>query len=420
MDTTPQPETLDPDRLYDQGMAHFRGARWAEAVAAFQQLQAISKEYPEIDTLISDIQLKQGLEQAQAPLAAPPPKPKRGSAVGVIAGGVALLALLAFGGFQLLANMPRLTLPAPQIAQVDRGVAGMLPTAAPAAPTAAPAADTGSDPGTLTVRAAEGETIGAGLDNIYLIMDASGSMLARVGEVRKIDIARTAMGDLVQNLPESSNVALRTYGRQRPDDCSDVELVTPLAPLDRGNLAAQIAAIEPINLSRTPIGSSLAQIPNDLGAVTGETLVVLMSDGEENCDGDPVAVARQLHADRPNLRINVVGFNIAPELRDKLVAVATAGGGSYFDANDVAQLSAALREAIKPIYRVFDPQGNEVGSALVGEAITLPAGDYTVLIGTGATQIEQQIDVRGQMATVVTLSDESGQLVADVTRDWRP
>jgi Ca-activated chloride channel homolog len=230
-----------------------------------------------------------------------------------------------------------------------------------------------------------------------------------VDEVRKIDIARTAMGDLVQNLPESSNVALRTYGRQRPDDCSDIELVTPLTPLNRGDLAAQIAAIEPINLSRTPIGSSLAQIPDDLVGATGETLVVLMSDGEENCEGDPVAVARQLHADRPNLRINVVGFNIAPELRDRLVAVASAGGGSYFDANDVTQLSAALREAIKPIYRVFDPQ-----------AITLPAGDYKVLIGTGATQIEQQIDVRGQMATVVTLSDADGQLMADVTRDWRP
>lgn len=420
MDTTPQPETLDPDRLYDQGMAHFRGARWAEAVAVFQQLQAISKDYPEIDTLISDIQLKQGLEQVQAPLAAPPPKPKRGGAAGLIAGGVALLALLAFGGFQLLANMPQLPLPAAQAAQVDRAVTGVLPTPAPNASTPAPAANADRKPGTLTVRAAEGETIGAGLDNIYLIMDASGSMLARVDEVRKIDIARTAMGDLVQNLPESSNVALRTYGRQRPDDCSDVELVTPLAPLNRGDLAAQIAAIEPINLSRTPIGSSLAQIPDDLVGATGETLVVLMSDGEENCEGDPVAVARQLHADRPNLRINVVGFNIAPELRDKLVAVANAGGGSYFDANDVTQLSAALREAIKPIYRVFDPQGNEVGSALVGEAITLPAGDYTVLIGTGATQIEQQIDVRGQMATVVTLSDADGQLEASVTRDWRP
>jgi Ca-activated chloride channel family protein len=408
------------DRLFEQGMAHFRSARWEEARYAFEKLLSagVGSEYPEADELLADITLKQGMEQVQAPVAAPPPTKGRSGAVLTAFGGLVLAALVLFGGMQIVDLLNR---PLPEVSAmpVQQSMVGALPTPAP---TTAPAlsAVAPTDPGTLVVRLDDGVSFSAGVENVYIILDASGSMLARIGDTRKIDIAQQALGGFVNELPADAQVALRTYGRQRADDCSDVELVNPLAPLDRQSMIAQINGVEPINLSRTPIGASLAQIPTDLAGVTGETLVVLVSDGDENCDGDPIAVAAQVRQQMPNLRISVVGFDIALELQEKLAAIAEAGGGDYFNAADVDQLAPALRQAITATYRVYDAAGVEVADAQVGEMLDLAGGNYQVLVGAGDAGVEQYVTVGDGLATIVTLRNVEGALKTIVTRDWSP
>jgi hypothetical protein len=215
-------------------------------------------------------------------------------------------------------------------------------------------------------------------------------------------------------------VALRTYGRNRPDDCSDVELVSPLAPLNRDGLLGQINGIVPVNLSRTPIAASLAAVGADLGSAPGETLVVLLSDGEESCDGNPVDEATRLHAAFPNVRVSVVGFDIAPELQQRLAAIAEAGGGNYFGAADVNELGAALKQALTLRYRVVGSDGGELGSADVGQSLNLPVGSYKVLIGGARPLLDQTVEIRKGMATLMSLSNTQGQLSASLSRDWAP
>lgn len=406
-----QPTQLTSEQLYDQALTLFRTARWDEAISALRQLQAQSGgAYPEAEALLADIQLKQGVERAQAPTAAAPPRDRSGRRRGLAVTAVALVILGLLGGLRFLAFGSATGLPARLTAVSQQAAVGALPTPAP---TAAGAAADGT--GVLMVRPA---AAAATVDNIYFIFDASGSMLARIDGQRKIDIARQAMGALVQDLGNSTSVALRTYGRNRPDDCSDIELLSPLAPLDRAALQAQIDSIQPVNLSRTPIGSSLAAITSDMGAAQGETLVVLLSDGEESCDGDPVGEAARLHAEHPSVRVSVVGLDIAPELQQRLAAIAEAGGGSYFGAADVNQLGTALKQAVALSYHVLDEAGGQAGSANVGELLNLPAGNYRVLIGGDPPLLEQQIDIRRGMATVMALGSDQGLMSATVSRDW--
>jgi hypothetical protein len=359
------------------------------------------------------------MERLQAPLAAAPPRPRRrlgGRAL--VVGLLSLLTLGVFGGLRLL-SAAAAGLPAslPQVSQ--QAAAAALPTPAPTALPAALGQAAGGN-GALTVRPLQADQAGAATRNIYFILDASGSMLAKIDGQPKIAIARKAMSDLVNDLGASTNVALRTYGRNRPDDCSDIELVSPMAPLNREALLAQIGAIQPVNLSRTPIGSSLAAIPADLGASPGSTLVVLLSDGEESCDGDPVAEAARIHAASPNVQISVVGFDLAAPEQARLAAIAEAGGGSYFGAADVAQLGTALEQAIGLRYHVFADDGSEVGGAAVGETIALPVGSYKLTIGDRTVLLEQTIDVRDGLATIVTLGGDQGKLTAQISRDWAP
>jgi hypothetical protein len=403
---------LDLARLTAQARAHYNAARWDEALAAIAQIEAHGGRSPELDELAADIRLKQRIEAVQVPTKAPPRRP-RGLALPLLGAGgaLALLAAAALALAPLLRGGPA----RPQPADLSRNLAAALPTAAP---TAAPApAEPGS--GVLTVGGLAGDSA-VGVRNVYLILDASGSMLARVGERRKIAVAQEALVGLVGALPADATVALRTYGHRRADDCGDVQLLAQPGPLYREGLIAQIQAITPVNLSRTPIAAALQATALDLAAMPGETLVVLVSDGEESCGGDPAAAAAAIRAARPDVRVSVVGFDIAPELRERLAGIALAGGGLYVDAADVGQLKAALRQVTAPSFRVLDPAGAEVGRGLLGEGIELPRGRYTLLVGGDPVLLQEQVEVREGQATSVTIADAGGSLTAEIRRDWRP
>jgi Ca-activated chloride channel homolog len=411
----PQTNQFTPDQLYDQALALFRSARWDEAVATLRQLQAQGgSTYPEADILLADIQMKQGIERrAQEPTAAAPPRERkrRSPWIGVTAVAVVLLGLI--GGLRVLITGSQSL--SDSLPMSQQALTGSLPTPAPS--TVAGAGAPAGGKGVLKVKQANTATT---VKNIYFILDASGSMLAKIDGQRKIDLAHQAFSSLVQELDDQTNVALRTYGRNRANDCNDVELLNKMAPLNRTNLLAEINGIIPVNESRTPIGSSLAAISTDLGQKPDETLVVLMSDGEESCNGDPVAEATRLHKDNPQVRVSVVGFDIAPESQARLAAIAEAGGGNYFGAADVNQLGAALKQAISLEYRVVDKDGKLVNKANVGEVLTLPVGNYRILIGGDPPLLEQPIDIREGLATVISLSSENGQFSAKLSRDWAP
>src|SRR5690606_23390906 len=107
---------------------------------------------------------------------------------------------------------------------------------------------------------------------------------------RRINIAKNMLTDAVRELiPAGTPVALRVFGHREPDACrTDLEI--PLGPLNPDAAAATIAGIQAMNLARTPIADSLAAVEADLAGAAGGAIVVLVTDGEETCDGNPAAV----------------------------------------------------------------------------------------------------------------------------------
>ncbi|HEX6986852.1 MAG TPA: hypothetical protein VF170_15855, partial [Planctomycetaceae bacterium] len=71
--------------------------------------------------------------------------------------------------------------------------------------------------------------------------------------------------------------------------------------------------------------------------------MVLVSDGMETCKGDPAREAAAL-AEKFNLTFGVVGFDVRPEERKSLEAIAEAGNGKYYDARSAAELVKVTEE----------------------------------------------------------------------------
>ncbi|MEN9933529.1 MAG: hypothetical protein RLZZ387_108 [Chloroflexota bacterium] len=402
----------DAERLYLKGLEAFREARWDDAVAAFTELQGLDASYPEAGKLLAEAQLKLDLSRSLMPDGTPPPR-QRTVPVRLIAAVVALLLVGGGAGAFLLWPRPEPVAVAPT--PVPPTATPVPPTATPVPPTAEPTAEPTPDPqpGTLLVRMAEGQTLTRAVKNIEIILDASGSMLAPLGDRQKIDIAHESLGALVQRLPDGTNVALRTYGHRRARDCSDMELVAPLAPLNREALTQQINAIRPVEFGRTPMAASIQTIAETLPGVEGDTLVVLVSDGDETCEGDPAAAATQLREQFPNVRVSVIGFNIEQQdWRARLQAIAEGGAGGYFDAADAAQLEAALQKAVALNYRVLDTNGQELFSGPIDSAAELPAGSYSVEISDETPLQVAGIEVPPGGQAVVELSVQGGAMTA--------
>jgi hypothetical protein len=413
------------ERLYARGMEAFREARWDEAVATLGELQSRTSDYPEVHRLLAEAQLKLEIARAAMPAGTPPPGRRR--LPPVLLAAVIALVLLAGGGAAYAlwprpqpavvvpTPVPATATPAPTAAPTAAPtVTAAMPTAVPtAAPTAAPTAV--PQPGTLLVRMAEGQSLTRAVKNIEIILDASGSMLGPLDGRLKIDIAHQSLGALVERLPDGTNVALRTYGHRRARDCTDMELVTPLAPLDRQTLTQQIDAIRPVSNGRTPMAASIQAVAETLQGVQGDTLVVLVSDGDETCDGDPAAAAAQLRQQFPSVRVSVIGFNIEQEeWRTRLQAIAANGAGGYFDAADATQLEAALQQVVALTYRVRNASGEEFFYGPIGSQTQLPAGAYSIEISDETPLKLAQVQVAPGAQTIVQLSAEGDTMQASV------
>ncbi|HEV7608871.1 MAG TPA: VWA domain-containing protein [Steroidobacteraceae bacterium] len=240
-----------------------------------------------------------------------------------------------------------------------------------------------NEPGKVAVTMADGARAGGAVE---VILDASGSMLQKLGGQRRIDIAKQTLTKLTSStIPAGTPFAFRVFGRE-VDSCQ-TDLDVPVGPLNPAAVGARIAALVAKNGARTPIGASLDKAADDLKSVTGEKLIVLVTDGEETCGGDPAAAIERLRKSGIGTRVSIVGF----ALEDQQLAAtfrrwSDAGGGAFFNAKDAAGLDKSLTEAMRLGFEVVNAQGQVLASGIVGgEAVSVPAGNQTVRIKGRAT-----------------------------------
>jgi hypothetical protein len=235
-------------------------------------------------------------------------------------------------------------------------------------------------PGTLKLTSRAG-TRAIGYRNVEIVLDASGSMLQRLGKERRIELARKALVELTRDaLPDDTRFALRVFGHQQKDACrSDLEI--PLGALDRAAAIARIESVQAQNLAKTPIGESLQLVAQDLAGAQGPAMVVLVTDGEETCEGDPLAAIGALRQAGLDVRVGIVGFAIDDAALAKTFAHwAQAGDGMYVDAKDGAALARAVRGSFAPRFEVRSGQELVATGTVDGAPLELPAGSYSVRV----------------------------------------
>ena len=262
-------------------------------------------------------------------------------------------------------------------------------------------------PGTLAVISGSDGRDASGA--VELILDASGSMLKRLDGKRRIAIAKEVLGEAVnKHIPAGTPVALRVFGHKEPGACrSDLEI--PLRPLDPVEATSAIDAVTAMNLAKTPIADSLDKVESDLKGATGPRVIVLVTDGEETCEGDADKVIRKLRDRGLDVTLNIVGFAIDDAgLESQFESWADLGGGRYFSAKNQEGLSESLQAALKVPYSVYDSGGTLAGKGVVnGEPLELVQGFYRVVVATSPPSTFNDVEVPGEK-DVVLETDNNG------------
>jgi Ca-activated chloride channel family protein len=252
--------------------------------------------------------------------------------------------------------------------------------------------------------------------NLEIVLDVSGSMNTKLGEGTRWTTALQVLQDVVATLPDDLNVGLRVYGHRYPSKsaqtCQDTELVVPIGKLDRERIVKATSQLKP--RGETPLVRSVLKTVDDLKPAGGGS-VILITDGEESCQGNAQSAARQIKASGVNVTLNIVGFTLTgKQVEHELGSFAASTGGQYYGAQDGQQLSTAIRlAALQHLpYDVLDTSGKVVASGESSElARELPPGDYRIRIEALGQKLEELVTVVPDQTTTVSLAVEGDRFV---------
>jgi hypothetical protein len=178
-----------------------------------------------------------------------------------------------------------------------------------------------------------------------IILDASRSMWTRIGGQGKVPIARTAIGEALDDYKDSVAFGLVAFGHR--DGCGESEVIAKageLTPETPGKL--QFGAGFRPRVSK-PIAAALVEAAKngDPGATNLD--ILLVTDGPDSCKANVCATAKNLKQAAPNFRVHVIGLDVkAKQALKPLRCVADATGGKFFAATNAAEFKASLTKVL--------------------------------------------------------------------------
>ncbi len=185
------------------------------------------------------------------------------------------------------------------------------------------------------------------LTRIEFVVDGSQSMDNQWDHSSRLGEARRILGKLCDSLSQLPNVelALRMYGHQFPPEmanCKDTKLEVHFAKKNSKFIKGKMALIKAKGI--TPIAYTLERCATDFPKTPSRNVVILITDGEESCHGDPCAVARELQKKNIILKPFVIGLGMHGKSADELQCI-----GKYFDAPDATTFEKVLVDMLEEV-----------------------------------------------------------------------
>ncbi|MBC8553118.1 MAG: VWA domain-containing protein [Candidatus Brocadiales bacterium] len=203
------------------------------------------------------------------------------------------------------------------------------------------AVEPGKSLGTAKGDDADGET---DKSHLLFIFDSSKSMNDLIDDKEtKLEAAKKALSDFVVTLPVNLRVGLEVYGHKEAEECDDIEIIVPIGELDVDEMRQKINSLQAFGA--TPVAAALEKAADAIKLLEGKKTIVLISDGADTCNGDPIRTAERIRKEMGiDVEIQVTGLGVDKSAREQLKDTARAGGGNYYAADNAQQLKRCLED----------------------------------------------------------------------------
>ncbi len=188
-----------------------------------------------------------------------------------------------------------------------------------------------------------------------ILVDASGSMAAKVGGKTRMEAAKEAVLEFAEQVPENATISLRVYGhegsnkeRDKALSCESTEVLYN-GSFEASGFQKAMSQVKPVGW--TPIALGLQMVKGDIPEGTDDVVVYVVSDGIETCNGDPVKEAKNLVSSDIQTVVNIIGFDVDNEGQKLLKEVASAGNGEFTYVNSEQDLKKYMRAQYEEIQK---------------------------------------------------------------------
>ncbi len=182
------------------------------------------------------------------------------------------------------------------------------------------------------------------LTRVLFVFDASNSMQSKHGNKTRIQGAKDLFYNFLDSLSKQKNIqfALRMYGhtvKYPPGDCKDSKLVVPFGKNNSALIKAKVAEAKPTGI--TPIEHSITESANDFPDAKAINMIILITDGIEECGGDPCRARQALMEKGIVFKPFIIGIGLSPEQIKTFACV-----GNFYDfdnsntLNDISNIIA--------------------------------------------------------------------------------
>lgn len=185
-----------------------------------------------------------------------------------------------------------------------------------------------------------GAAVAADKPRVLFIFDASRSMWGQIDGVNKVVSARNAMSEAAARIAAKADVGVLAYGHRQSSGCKDIEMLLEIGEHSKAEFDKSLDSIKP--KGSTPIAESMKEAANAIE----RGHVILMSDGLDNCSGDPCITADELFKVSSEVVFHIIGFDKSEKDNlAKLQCAAEPSGGSFAIATNETELRKAMTAA---------------------------------------------------------------------------
>lgn len=167
------------------------------------------------------------------------------------------------------------------------------------------------------------------LTRVLFVFDASNSMKAIYKDITRMEGAKNLFYKFIDSLSKDKTIqfALRMYGhtvQYPPGNCKDSKLVVPFSNNNLAIIKQKVKEAKPTGI--TPIEHSLTEAANDFIDNKSHNIVIIITDGIEECGGDPCKARQKLMEKGIVFKPFIIGIGLTPEQIKMFECV-----GTYYD-----------------------------------------------------------------------------------------